>query len=698
MTKAVELETRIKQQIEASRPKPRIDDLRQQAQQNTGIPRLNPQTRVPAMRYPNAVAVRDLLRTIQDLTNINITYDSGLDGFLNRPYALDIQDMSLEEVLNQIFTANQLTFKVINQRTIFVYNDTQQNRMKYEDQYSQTFYISNADIQELVAILNQMVQSGPAIRPIIFQNKSANAIVVRATAPVLEVIGKIIDANDKPRPEVMIEAEILEVDKAFIRSLGIDLSQWALGFTFSPEVGPAQAATTPGAFPTQPPPINLNTLRNGVSASDFYMTAPTALINLLESNTRTKVLARPQMRGRDGVPLSLQLGDLVPIPQTTFSSAAGGGFQNIPTTQVNYQSVGVNLLFTPRVTYKDEIILESLTLENSALGNNLDVGGQTFPTIQRRSAQGSIRLRDGESNMIAGLLRDQDRKALKSLPGLTNLPIIRSLFGNSDTQVEQTDIVMILTPHIVRSHELTPADLKPFYIGSGNNIALSSTPTLISPDATFNTGDAGAAGAPIPGANVPPPNLPTGSPVTGTVPGAPSPAGAANPAAAAGAPATPPRAPGVVPIAPVGGTPATPPASTAVIALAAPTEPMTATGGPAIVPLSITGADQISTLTLTITYDPNLLRVGGVTQGTFMSQGGANPTFSPKLDVAAGRVDMVFSRPPSAGGASGGGLLAAITFQAIAPGVANVTVTGVATSASGAAVPIRGTPATIVVK
>src|SRR5204863_521986 len=163
-----------------------------------------------------------------------------------------------------------------------VYNDTPSNRQKFEDQYSQTFYISNADPQELVAILNQMVSTGPAIRPIIFQNKSANAIVVRATAPVLDVIGRIIEANDQPRPEV------------------------------------------------------------------------------------------------------------------------------------NYQSGGVNLLFTARVTYKDEIILESLTLENSALGINLDVGGQTFPTLQRRSAQGSIRLRDGESNMIAGLLRDQDRKALKS--------------------------------------------------------------------------------------------------------------------------------------------------------------------------------------------------------------------------------------------------------------------------------------------
>jgi general secretion pathway protein D len=365
--------------------------------------------------------------------------------------------------------------------------------------------------------------------------------------------------------------------------------------------------------------------------------------------------------------------------------------------------VGDNLQFTPRDTYKDEIILESLTLENSALGNNLDVGGQTFPTIQRRSAQGSIRLRDGESNMIAGLLRDQDRKALKSLPGLTNLPVIRSLFGNSDTEVTQTDIIMILTPHIVRSHELTPADMKPFYIGTQNSLGLSSTPSLIAPDATFDAGNAAAAG--LPAAGAPPANVP-GAPVTGTVPGAPSPntspvpGAPVNPATPPGAPpSTPPRAPGVVPIAPVQDpTTAPPPASTAIITLSAPSEPMTAASGPSIVPISITGAAQLSTLTLTITFDPNMLRVVGVTQGTFMSQGGANPTFAPKLDVAAGRVDIAFSRPASAGGASGGGLLAAVTFQAIAPGVANISATGVGTSASGTAVPIRTTPAQIIVK
>ena len=123
---------------------------------------------------------------------------------------------------------------------------------------------------------------------------------------------------------------------------------------------------------------------------------------------------------------------------------------NVPTTSVTYQEVGINLQFTPRVTYQDEIILDSLVLEKSGLGNNLLVAGQSFPTIVRRRSQGSIRLRDGESNVLAGLLRDDDRKTLRGLPGISSIPLLRTLFGSTDDQVDQTDIIMIITPHIVR--------------------------------------------------------------------------------------------------------------------------------------------------------------------------------------------------------------------------------------------------------
>src|ERR1044071_4707814 len=130
------------------------------------------------------------------------------------------------------------------------------------------------------------------------QVKSTNSISVRATAPVLSMIEGLIRSSDRPKAEVMVEAEILEVDRTFIRKLGIDLSQYALGMTFSPELAPPNTQSVVDAMPSMPPPFNLNTISRGVSANDFYLTSPSALIRLLESNTTTKVLAQPYMRGR----------------------------------------------------------------------------------------------------------------------------------------------------------------------------------------------------------------------------------------------------------------------------------------------------------------------------------------------------------------------------------------------------------------
>jgi type II secretory pathway component GspD/PulD (secretin) len=681
-SKATELERRIRAMAEAARPQPRIETLREQAAQTSPIPRLDPRTQVSELRFANA-AVRDVLKTISDLTGINITYDQALTAgpALNQPYTIDIRQMSLEDVLNQVMQANGLTFKVVNPQTIFVFQDTQAKRIQFEDQYTQTFYLSNADATEIMGILTPML-TGTAVQPRIQANKSANALVVRATAPVLQFIERLIRSNDRPKPEVMIEAEILEVDRQFIRKLGIDLSQYALGFTFSPELAPPNTESVPEAFPSGPPPFNLNTISRGVSAADFYMTSPTALIRLLESNTNTKILAKPQLRGRDGEAMVLRLGDSIPIPQTTFNAAAAGGVANIPTTQVQYQAVGVNLLFTPRVTYQDEIVLNGLTLEKSGLGNFLTVAGQSFPTIVTRSAAGSIRLRDGESNLVAGLLRDDDRTTLRSFPGITRIPLLRALFGNSDRQVDQTDIVMIITPHIIRSHDLTPEDLRPQYVGAGQNLG-GSTPPLISLDAI-----SGALAGPLAAA-----------------PGAPAPGAVTTPATPpAAAAAAPPRAPGVVPIeaVPSGGVPtAAQPAGATRVVLTAPTPSpdgsIAAGGGPHTVPITISGAPPIVSIALTVTFDPAVIRTPTVTLGSFMSQGGVAPTFSPRTDTP-GRIDLVIARPPTQVGASGSGLLAAIAFVGGAPGATDLAVTGVAMSASGQTVPMEFTPTRLIVK
>jgi general secretion pathway protein D len=696
-TKALQLERQMRDLAEAALPPDRIETLRLQAAQTSPIPRLDPRTRVPLLRFPNA-AIRDILAAISGLTQINITYDQdpGLNSILSRAFSIDGQDIPLQEALHQVLSTNQLTFKVLNPTTIFVYQDTPQKRLQYDDVYAQTFYLSHADATEIQGLINQMVITATAggVRPTIAINKGLNAISVKATLPVLEAIDAMIRANDKPRAEVLIKAEILEVNRNTLRRLGIDLSNYALGFTFSPELAPPN---TSGTFPPSvPPPFNLNTISRGASASDLYVTVPTALIDLLETDTTTKVLAESTLRGREGQQMSLRLGDLVPIPQTTFQSQGAGGAATIPVTQVQYQPVGVNLTFTPRVTFGDEIIIDQLTLANSGLGNFLDVGGQSFPTITERTAISALRLRDGESNLLAGLLREQDRTGRTSLPGITSLPILRWIFGNTERSSDQTDIVMVLTPHIIRSHELTPEDLQPIYVGTGQNFGLQRVPSLISPDAPpppETLPPAGPVPAPAPGgvaAPAPGAQTPAAGPQAGELP-------PAMPPAAGGATAG--RAPGVVAIEPVGpgAAPAAPQAGVAQIALAAGAQQQ-AGGPPFTVPIMVSNVADLATISVTVTYDTTLLRPANITSGTFMQQGGVNPTFVPRVDAAAGRIDLAVVRGGGAAGVSGQGLLAAIQFEPLAAGSAQIAVSAVAATSAGQAIDLRPVPVTVTIR
>ena len=174
----------------------------------------------------------------------------------------------------------------------------------------QVFYLSHADTQEVSQALNTMMRIQAQVAPAIYPNKTSNTIAVRATAPVVAVAERLIRALDKPRAEVVIEVQILEVNRNRAKQFGINLSDYALGLTFSPEAAPPNTSGT--IPPTPPPPFNLNTISQGISTSDFYLTVPTAFLRFLETDSRTKQLAKPQLRGAEGQELTLNLGDQIP--------------------------------------------------------------------------------------------------------------------------------------------------------------------------------------------------------------------------------------------------------------------------------------------------------------------------------------------------------------------------------------------------
>lgn len=710
-SKVTELEKRIRDRIEATRPRPRIDTLREQAR-GMGQPVIDLTTTLPSLKFQNA-SLRDVLNFIATQSGINITYDQ---GFRDRPYSIVLENVTVEQALQQIMAANQLFYKVLNPKTILVIEDNPQNHAKYDELVVRVFYISHGDIAEIAQIVNSMMRIATmAVQPTVLPNKTANTITVRATAPVVEIIEKIIRANDRPRAEVLIDVQILEVNRQRVKRLGLNLSEYAIGGTFSPEVAPPN---TSGTFPpTNPPPFNLNTISQGVNTADFYLTVPTAVLRFLATDSQTKLIAKPQLRGAEGSKLTLNLGDDIPVVQTVFGAAVAGGFANIPQSSFTYRTVGIIVEMTPRVTYDGDIRLE-LSVESSALGPNISVAGQDVPSFSSRKVTTTLRLREGESNLLAGLLRDEQRKLLTGFPGLMQVPILRSLFGQTQDEVNQSDIVMLLTPRIIRTHELTAEDLAPIYIGTQANVGLGGPPPLIAP--------------PPPGAEPPPapttPEVPTVAGRPGEqLPPVAAPAGAQTPnptppAGAATRPGIQPPPPPVTPLPPAGTTPPTgtvppttpprdpnapvpaaPPAAVtgatpAQIIVTPPGAEFRVAGGPYLTPISINNASRLSTLSLTVTYNPAVVRVRNVQEGTFMRQGNTTVSFTPKIDNATGRVDITVARTGDQIGASGAGLIGSLYFDAVAPGQTDIQVNGIGTGPDGTPVQIQFSPVTVTVR
>lgn len=698
--KSAEMDRKIRQQIEDSRPKSAMDTMREQARRVSPLPQLavDPRLQLPLLTF-NQTQVRQVIETICTFAGINVTYDtaSSPDSILSKAYTITLSGSTLQDALNQVLTANQLFYKVLDSRTILIAPDQPANRLRLEDQVVQTFYLSHAEATEaaanLMALLNQV--QGLAVRPVIQANKLANTIQVRASIPVMQVIERLVRSTDKPRAEIVIDVEILEVSRAQQQQYGLNLSNYQLGFTFSPEAAPPNTAGASGA----PPPFNLNTISQGVSMADFYLSVPTAVVRALETDSRTKVLARPSLRGTEGKSVTLNLGEEIPVPTTTFAPIAAGGLASTPTTSFTPKQVGINVTMLPTVTYDNEIRID-VAVENSSRLPNVNVGGSDLPSFSNRKVSTTLRLRDGESNLLAGLIKEEDIKSLTGLPGVTKIPWLRSLFGYTDKQSKSSDIVMIITPHIVRGHELTIEDLQPIYVGTNSNFGLTGPPPLIAaPPTTEELAAMVAAGGGLPPV--------AGQPTQGATN---PPAGVNNPPATA--PPVANRNPNIVPVTPVGGAnqPANPPAGAtnppatplgaARPALLTVTPPgtMQVGGGPYTMPIQINDANQLGTITLTITYNPAVLKARTVTEGAFMRNGGIATTFTPRIDEAAGRVEITIARPAGVSGVTGTGLIGSLVFDAVTAGQANMAITGTATNSSGQIMAMQIVPPQIIVR
>jgi type II secretory pathway component GspD/PulD (secretin) len=671
--KVLEIERRMRDEAEAQRPS-NLRTLREQARQQGPAPLFNLNTIVPEIRFVNA-QLREILGSIGQATGINVTYDS---TFNERTYTVAMEGVTLQEALNQILTANQLFYKVVNQRTILVSPDVPAKRNQYEELVIKTYYISNGDPADIVGTLNAVTRvGGQQLAPLMAANKSNNTITVRATEAMIPILDRLVEAADKPHAEIVIDVQILEVNRTRAKQFGIDLGQYTINGVFSPESDPRGTGDTAGTT-LAPRPFNVNTVSRGISTADFYLAVPAALVRFLETDTETKLVAKPQLRGSEGALLKLNLGDEIPIPTTTFAPIAQGGAAVNPLVSFTYKPVGVNVEVTPRVSFDGDIRLE-LLVESSTLGPGISIAGQELPSFGTRKVTTTSRLREGESTLLAGLLRQDQRTQLKGFPWLLRLPLIKQLFSSNDSTVQQSDLVMLLTPRIVRTHELTAQDLAAVYIGTQTNPGFGGPPPLIAPQGGDAPPDPAAPPA-VPGQAAPAQAVPGQAPPGQVAPGQVAP-GQAPP----GAQAAPPAAP-----APTANV--TSPSSSGQVVLSLPSTDFRVGGGPYTVPISVTNAGQLSSVTLTLTFNAAAVRVRTIQEGSFMRAGGGPATFTQGVDAASGRADIAIVRTGDVTGVAGTGMLAALLFDAIGPGPAGFSLTGTASGPAGAQVNLQFAP------
>ena len=432
---------------------------------------LPPDVRLPASLVFRDASVRDVYTVIARFANVNIIFDP---TFRDDRITIDLSNVTLDQALAAISSATRNFYKVTTQRTVTVIPDTAAKRREYEEEIVRTFYLSNADLKETIDML-RIVVDARRIAPL----TATNALTIKDTPERVAAAGRIIQAIDKARPEVVIDVELLEVDRTKLLEYGLQIASPG-----SPGIN--------GTVDVNRDKLTLQNLVN-LTQSDIILTGLPALYDrLLKTDANTRTLANPQLRTSEGMVAQARFGEQIPVPVTTFAPIATGGVAQQPITSFQYQNVGVNIDITPRTHHDDDVSLALKVVVNAQLGTGF--GG--LPTFANREITTSIRLRDGETNLLAGLIRDDERTTMEGIPGLSDVPVVGRLFARNRKETLQSDIVLTLTPHIIRVLDLSADDLRPFRVTGDGNAPLIDLPIIQTPPVT------------IPPVQVPPPAQP----------------------------------------------------------------------------------------------------------------------------------------------------------------------------------------------
>ncbi len=594
---------------------------------------------------------KTVYESIGKLAGINVLFDP---DYTSRRIRVDLNGVTLEQALEITALESKTFWRPVTPNTIFVAADTPAKRKELEQSVIRTFYLTNLsqpnELQDLVNILRTLLDTQR-----LQQFPSQQAIVVRGTPDQIAMAEKLIEDLDKSRPEVVVEVVIMQVQRNKMQNLGIqppssvsatlvDNSSTSTS-TSGTNVGTGNGTvtTTTGSATGA---INLNSLAH-LNATNFQVTVGSATAYFLYTDSTSKILQQPQVRALDGQKASLKLGQRVPVATGSFQPGIGGvGINPLVNTQFNYIDVGVNVDITPRVHGLDEVTLK-VAMDISAVDSYQNIGGIQQPVIGQRKIEQEIRLKEGEANIMGGILEETDTKNLQGIPGLAQIPFFRYLFASEQKQHQDNELVFMLVPHIVRAQEVSASNTKSVDVGTANVIQLHR-PSIL-PETAQVTNSPGVASRPGTPQNAPTQPMPQGQ-QQGVQPGVPQ-----------------------SQAQPQEQSPAAAPQGSAIVSFE-PANLSQAIGSTFTVNVSVAGAQNVNSVPLQITYNPSVLQLLNVSNGPLLEQDGQPVALVHRDDALAGIVQLTASRPPGTAGVSGNGSVFTLTFQAKAAGQATLNI------------------------
>lgn len=589
---------------------------------------------------------KNIYETVGKLAGINVLFDP---DYTSRRIKIELNGVTLEEALEIIALESKTFWRPVTPNTIFVASDTPAKRKDVEQSVIKTFYLANlsqpTELQDVVNALRQILEIS-RIQPL----PSQGAIVVRGTPDQIALAEKLVGDLDKAKSEVLVEIAVMQVSKDKMKQYGVNpptSATVALQNNFNNTTTGTNTTTTQtntqgtGGTPNQ---VNLNRLGN-LNATDFTVTIPAATASAMLTDTSTKIIQNPQLRALDGQKATLKIGDRVPVATGSFQPGIGGvGINPLVNTQFQYLDVGVNIDITPKVHANREVTLK-ISMDVSAVTSTTNIGGISQPVIGQRKVEHEIRLKEGEVNLLGGILEDTQTKSLSGIPGLANVPILKYLFSQTNTDHSENEIVFALIPHIIRGPDISELNQRAVDVGTASAIELRHAERP----------------------------MPTTAPSTTPAPTSPPPAPV---------PAQPPAA------APGGATFGFDPPSVT-----------QAPGSTFSINVTLSGAQNVYSVPLQVSYDPKILQVVNVSNGTLLSQDGQAVALVHRDDDQTGALQITATRPPGASGISGQGPVVTLTFLAKSPGQSSITISkGGAKDPNLQSIPVNGAVANITVQ